>query len=50
MRGRETVPGNLIFRERTAGESPYENIGEGVLEQRREQSSVRRRILPLKGM
>ena len=32
------------------GESPCEDIMEGVLEQRRERSSGRRRIPPLKGM
>ena len=32
------------------GESPCEDIMEGVLEQRSERSSGRRRIPPLKGM
>lgn len=32
------------------GVNPYENSVEGVLEQRSEESSDRRRIPPLKGM
>lgn len=38
------------FRERVFGANPYEEHMEGVLEQRSESSSVRRRIPPLKGM
>ena len=38
------------YRERMVGVNPYENNMEGVLEQRSEKSSDRRRIPPLKGM
>lgn len=50
MQGREIVHVIWIFRERMFGASPYEDFMEGVLEQRSELSSDRRRIPPLKGM